>query len=73
MRAYLLNFYVDADFRGHGLAFELLKTSVEDVRRRGIGVVSLHASKFGKPLYECNGFEASTEMMLRLDGSSVGE
>jgi GNAT superfamily N-acetyltransferase len=35
VRAYLLNFYVDADFRGHGLAFELLKTSVEDARRRG--------------------------------------
>ncbi len=73
VRAYLLNFYVDADFRGHGLAFELLKTSVEDARRRGIRVVSLHASKFGRPIYERNGFEASTEMMLRLDGSSVGE
>jgi len=68
VRAYLLNFYVERDFRGHGLAFELLKTSVEDARRRGIGVVSLHASKFGKPLYERNGFEPSTEMMLRLDG-----
>jgi len=36
-------------------------------------VVSLHASKFGKPIYERNGFEPSTEMMLRVDGSSVGE
>ena len=67
VRAYLLNFYVDPGFRGYGLAYELLKTAVEDARRRGIKVVSLHASKFGRPIYERNGFEASTEMMLRLD------
>ena len=68
-RAYLLNFYVDPAFRGRGLAYELLMTAVEDARRRGIKVVSLHASKFGKPLYERNGFEATNEMMLRLDGA----
>jgi GNAT superfamily N-acetyltransferase len=66
VRAYLLNFYVDADFRGHGLAYTLLRTAVEDARRRGIKVVSLHASKFGKPLYERNGFEPTNEMTLRL-------
>ena len=67
--AYLLNFYVDPAFRGRGLAYDLLKTAVEDARRRGIRVVSLHASKFGKPLYERNGFEATNEMILRLDDS----
>ena len=66
-RAYLLNFYVEPAFRGHGLAYELLKTAVEDARRRGIKVVSLHASKFGRPLYERNGFEPTNEMLLRLD------
>jgi GNAT superfamily N-acetyltransferase len=68
VRAYLLNFYVDQEFRGQGLAHALLKTAVAETRRRGIKVVSLHASKFGKPLYERNGFEASNEMMLRNDG-----
>jgi len=67
MRAYLLNFYVDPEFRGHGLAYGLLKRAVEDARAREIKVVSLHASKFGKPLYERNGFEATSEMWLRLD------
>jgi len=67
LRAYLLNFYVEVEFRGYGLAYALLKTTVEEARRRGIKVVSLHASKFGKPLYERNGFELSSEMMLRLD------
>jgi hypothetical protein len=30
-------------------------------------VVSLHASEFGRPLYERNGFEATNEMMLSLE------
>ena len=67
MRAYLLNFYVEPAFRGHGLAYRLLKLSVEEARGRGVKVVSLHASKFGRPIYERNGFEQSTEMMLRLE------
>ena len=68
VRAYLLNFYVDAGFRGHGLAYALLKTSIAEAKARGIKVVSLHASKFGKPLYERNGFAPTNEMMLRLEG-----
>jgi GNAT superfamily N-acetyltransferase len=66
MRAYLLNFYVEPVARGRGVAYSLLKMAVEDARQRGIKVVALHASKFGKPLYERNGFEQSSEMMLRL-------
>jgi GNAT superfamily N-acetyltransferase len=65
-RAYLLNFYVDPEFRGRGLAYGLLKTAIEAARGRGVKVVSLHASKFGRPLYERNGFETSSEMLLRL-------
>ena len=67
MRAYLLNFYVEPAARGQGLAYRLLKTAVEEARGRGVKVVSLHASKFGRPIYERNGFEQSTEMMLRLE------
>jgi GNAT superfamily N-acetyltransferase len=70
VRAYLLNFYVDPEFRGHGLAYGLLKTVVGETRRRGIKVVSLHASTFGKPLYERNGFEPSNEMILRNDAEA---
>jgi GNAT superfamily N-acetyltransferase len=67
MRAYLLNFYVEPEFRGEGLAYGLLRMAVEDARRRGVKVVSLHASKFGKPIYERNGFVQSSEMLLRLE------
>ncbi|MEO6983686.1 MAG: GNAT family N-acetyltransferase [Edaphobacter sp.] len=65
LRAYLLNFYVVPEFRGQGLAYGLLKTAINEARRRGIKVVSLHASKFGRPLYERNGFASSNEMILR--------
>jgi GNAT superfamily N-acetyltransferase len=67
LRAYLLNFYVAPATRGRGLAVGLLRGAVEEARRRDIGVVSLHASKFGRPIYERNGFSDSSEMMLRLD------
>ena len=66
-RAYLLNFYVDPAMRGRGTARELLDLAVGEARRLGIAVVSLHASKFGKPIYERYGFVGSTEMILRLD------
>jgi ribosomal protein S18 acetylase RimI-like enzyme len=66
LRAYLLNFYVAPEVRGRGLAFALLRTAVEEARRRGIKVVSLHASNAGRPIYERSGFEATNEMMLYL-------
>jgi ribosomal protein S18 acetylase RimI-like enzyme len=67
-RAYLLNFYVAPEARRRGLARELLGLAVAEARARGIKVVTLHASKFGKPLYEQTGFEMSNEMRLRPEG-----
>lgn len=64
VRAYLLNVYVDPEFRGRGLARALLEMAVSDARRRGIKVVSLHASTFGRPLYDRNGFKSTNEMIL---------
>jgi ribosomal protein S18 acetylase RimI-like enzyme len=64
-RAYLLNFYVAPEMRGRGLARELLALAVAEAKARGMKVVTLHASKFGKPIYEKNGFAMSNEMMLR--------
>jgi ribosomal protein S18 acetylase RimI-like enzyme len=69
-RAYLLNFYVAPEMRRQGLARELLRLAVEEAKARGIKVVTLHASKFGKPVYEQNGFVMSNEMQLRSDDSA---
>ena len=65
VRAYLLNFYVEPAYRGRGIAQQMLKMTVDEAKRRGIGVVSLHASKLGRPIYERNGFTRTNEMMLR--------
>jgi GNAT superfamily N-acetyltransferase len=67
-RAYLLNFYVAPGMRRQGLAQKLLALAVAEARARGIKVVTLHASKFGKPVYQQNGFSMSNEMMLRDGG-----
>jgi len=64
-RAYLLNFYVAPEMRRRGLARELLALAVAEAKVRGIQVVTLHASKFGKPVYEQFGFEMSNEMRLK--------
>ena len=66
-RAYLLNFYTAPDARGKGYAKVLLKACVDLCRERSVEIVTLHASPFGRPIYEKFGFEASTEMMLRLN------
>jgi ribosomal protein S18 acetylase RimI-like enzyme len=65
IRAYLLNFYVDPAFRGRGLAQQMLDIAVAEAHRRGIQVVSLHASRLGRPIYERSGFEPTNEMILR--------
>jgi GNAT superfamily N-acetyltransferase len=66
-RAYLLNFYVAPEMRRRGLAHELLALAVAEAKERGIKVVTLHASQFGKPVYEQAGFTMSNEMMLHLE------
>ncbi|MGI4852540.1 MAG: GNAT family N-acetyltransferase [Janthinobacterium lividum] len=65
-RAYLLNFYTDSAARGQGLANQLLRACVDECRARGSKVVTLHASPFGRPIYEKFGFTAMNEMMFKL-------
>ena len=71
VRAYLLNFYTAPEFRGRGLAKLLLKEAVDEAQRRGCEVVTLHASKFGRPIYEKNSFRQTNEMMLRFDNRAL--
>ena len=66
-----MNFYVAPEMRRRGLARELLALAVAEAKARGIKVVTLHASKFGKPLYEQNGFEMSNEMRLRPENPTL--
>ncbi|MGI4758479.1 MAG: GNAT family N-acetyltransferase [Janthinobacterium lividum] len=65
-RAYLLNFYTDPSARGQGLANQLLRACVDECRTHGSKVVTLHASPFGRPIYEKFGFTPMNEMMMKL-------
>ncbi|WP_263379878.1 GNAT family N-acetyltransferase [Granulicella paludicola] len=70
-RAYLLNFYTSPEDRGNGYANVLLTAAVADCRERGVEVVTLHASRFGKPIYEKFGFKHHNEWALRPDGEQI--
>jgi ribosomal protein S18 acetylase RimI-like enzyme len=63
LRGYLLNVYVEPEYRKRGLAHELVERCMAEARRRGIRVVTLHSSQAGRPIYERLGFHATNEMM----------
>lgn len=65
-RSYLLNVYTHPGHRGRGLARTLTEEAVAETRRRGIVIMSLHASEFGRPIYERLGFVPTNEMRLTL-------
>ena len=69
-RAYLLNFYTCPEDRGHGYANVLLTAAVAECRTKGVDVITLHASRFGKPIYEKFGFKLHNEWALRPDGET---
>ena len=66
LRAYLLNFYTAPEARNRGYANRLLQAAVDEARAAGATVITLHASQYGRPIYEKFGFKDSSEMMLRL-------
>jgi GNAT superfamily N-acetyltransferase len=63
LRGYLLNVYVEPEYRKRGLAHQLVERCMAEARRRGIRVVALHSSQAGRPIYERFGFHATNEMM----------
>jgi GNAT superfamily N-acetyltransferase len=65
-RAYILNVYTEPAYRGRGLARRVMTDIVEWCRAKGFRSISLHASVFGRPLYESMGFEPTNEMRLKL-------
>lgn len=62
-RGYILNVFVEPEYRRRGLAQMLMKECMAEARRRAIRVVALHASNKGQPVYEKLGFRTSNEML----------
>jgi GNAT superfamily N-acetyltransferase len=65
-RAYILNVYTEPEYRGRGIARCIVSAIVEWCRAEGLSSASLHASVFGRPLYETMGFKPTNEMRLNL-------
>jgi ribosomal protein S18 acetylase RimI-like enzyme len=64
-RGYVLNVFVEPEYRRRGLAQALMTECMDEAHRRGIRIVALHASKKGQPVYEKLGFTESNEMLYR--------
>jgi len=65
-RAWVQNIYTEPEFRRRGIARQIMETIVEWCRGQCFHAVSLHASTFGRPLYEAMGFRQTNEMRLYL-------
>lgn len=63
-RGYLLNVYVELDYRRRHLASNLIELALAEARRRGIRVVALHSTEEGRRLYESAGFRPTNEMFF---------
>jgi GNAT superfamily N-acetyltransferase len=65
-RGFIYNVYTNPEHRRQGLGRSLVQTALDWSAAKGIRRVSLHASEFGKPLYESMGFAPTNEMRITL-------
>ena len=56
IKAYITNIYTDPEYRGRGIAPEMLSILEKRARERGVCRIWLEASRGGKPVYEKYGF-----------------
>lgn len=65
-RGYVLNMYVEPEYRRAGLGQRLMELCRQEAKRRRIRHLVLHATKQGRGLYEKLGWAATSEMSLTL-------
>lgn len=63
-RPMILNMFTDDAYRRRGLARRIMQAMIDWCRDAGYKSVSLHASEYGRPLYESMGFQPTNEMRL---------
>ena len=63
---WIIGVYVLPEYRRHGIARALTEAAVSWLRRAGCSEVKLHASPFGRGIYESLGFARTYEMKLKL-------
>jgi GNAT superfamily N-acetyltransferase len=62
IQAYALGMYVVPELRRRGIARELMLRAIDCAADHGASLVALHASEFGRPVYEKLGFTLTDEM-----------
>lgn len=62
-RAYITNIYTHPNFRGRGIAQQIISLLIKDAEARDIKKIFLAASPLGKPVYKKLGFEEAPEWM----------
>lgn len=65
-RPFVVNVYVEPQWRRRGLARQLMDVMMEWSRGQGYANLFLHASEEGRSLYESLGFAPTNEMRLTL-------
>jgi GNAT superfamily N-acetyltransferase len=65
-RATILNVYTDPEYRRRGISRQIMQTMIAWCKQQGFARVTLHASEYGRPLYESLGFVPNNEMKLSL-------
>lgn len=63
---YILSMYTERAARGRGFASRIVQEIIAWSKARGYGRITLHASRFGRPVYEGLGFESGNEMRYAL-------
>ena len=61
--AYLSNMYIEPEYRGKGIGTALVNYVIEFCKRNQIGLLFLHASDKGVPVYRSIGFSSSKRLM----------
>jgi len=61
-RGFVLDMYVQPEYRGRGIAADLMRRAEKEMQERGIVYATLQASAMGRPLYEKLGWSATAEM-----------
>jgi GNAT superfamily N-acetyltransferase len=69
---YILSMYTERNARNRGVASALVRAMLDWARKRGYVRITLHASRFGRPVYRKLGFEDSNEMRFHLVGEGRG-
>lgn len=71
-RGYVLNVFVEPDYRRRGLASELMRAAEAEFAGRGVQFAVLHATEKGQAVYNGLGWDRTSEMAKRLTDSPAG-